>query len=100
MANRGDDSPQWKETQRKLADFLGQLEELKPRRCTHGDYAECMEGCTMEDTGLAGIAHLSEFILVSSWTDMETGQTYISWMSAENQVMSHTVGLLHTALFM
>jgi hypothetical protein len=76
-----------------MSDFLA------PRSCPHGDYAACEE-CDWDDTAsMSGSgAMLSEFVLVMSWTRMDDGENYVGMQTAPKQLITHTNGLLYTAL--
>lgn len=78
-----------------LADDLG------PRSCPHGDWSEChVEDCEWEDTEMMpGGMLLGEFVLVMSWTTMEEGENFVGVHTAPKQLLSHTNGLLFTALY-
>jgi len=84
----------------KLKDALQALvEEIGPRMCEHGDWADCM-ACEFDDTKpLEGGAMISEFAIAMSWTGMKDGENYVGIHTAPKQLLSHTNGLLFTALY-
>lgn len=94
------DSPALNAAREKLKDALQALvEEIGPRCCEHGDWADCME-CSFDATApLGGGAMLSEFAVVMAWTGMEDGENYVGVHTAPKQLLSHTNGLLFTALY-
>lgn len=69
-----------------------------PRLCDHGSYSDC-EVCDFSETRPAPNAMLSEFVLVANWTEMETGDTHVTFMTPPNQLVSHTNGILFGALY-
>jgi hypothetical protein len=88
------------EARGKMQEAIQNLSEtMGPRHCPHGDYSECDE-CTWDDTfAMPGGALLSEFVLLMTWTGMDDGESYIGIQTAPGQLMSHTNGLLFTALY-
>jgi hypothetical protein len=40
----------------------------------------------------------SEWVLVISWTDMDTGKSHMTRLAAEQMLIHHRTGLLHEAL--
>jgi hypothetical protein len=82
-----------------LADALQRMASaIGPRNCVHGDFADC-EVCDYDDTEpMPGMLGLSEFALVMVWTNLDTGQPYYGVRTAPDQLLTHTNGLLWTAL--
>lgn len=76
----------------ELAEFWG------PRICEHGDYSDC-DDCEFKDTKSAPDSLLSEFVVVASWTSMESGKSNMTWVTPHGQLSTHTNGLLFTALY-
>lgn len=72
---------------------------LAPRACEHGDHAHC-DICDWDDTFVMEEgALLSEFVLVMSWTTMKEGENYVGIQTSPKQLLTHTNGLLFTALY-
>lgn len=91
-------SEQLEAARAKLQEALQSLVELGPRECQHGDWVMCGT-CDYDDTTDVTDAILTEFVLVSNYTRMENGESYLGVHIAPRQTLSHTNGLLHTALY-
>lgn len=86
----------------QLRDALQAMEEvLAPRQCEHGDWSDCyVDGCEWDGTwSIPGGAMMSEFVLVAAWTGLTDGESYVGIHTAPKQLLSHTNGLLFTALY-
>ena len=88
------------EARNRLRSALQDMSDiLAPRACSHGDYAQC-DQCDWDDTfPMPEASLLSEFVLVMSWTTMEEGENYVGIQTAPKQLLTHTNGLLFTALY-
>lgn len=97
--NEDEEDPQFKHAQVKVHEALQALAELwGPRICTHGDFADCDE-CNFSETTPAQGSMLSEFVAVATWTNLTTGKSHMTWITPPNQLVTHTQGLLFTALY-
>lgn len=79
-----------------LADVLG------PRACEHSpEWSECDEpDCDWESTKpVAGQVMLSEFVLMTVWTDFESGETFTARFYPVEMLDTHQKGLLHAGLY-
>lgn len=88
--------------QQAVMDALSNPELLAkwgPRKCEHGDWADCESRCDWESTQPANNVMLQEFTLVGICTDMETGASMYCRVYAPNQLDHHTKGMLHKALY-
>lgn len=90
--------------QEKLQQMLQQMhDDIAPRQCAHGDWVGNVSGgdcgCDYEETAPVDNAVLTEFVLVMSWTKMDDGEPFVGMRTAPKQMMTHTNGLLHTALY-
>lgn len=96
--NHEEVSPTYKAAQEKVHAALQELaNQFGPRVCIHGDWSDCEE-CEIDQTQVVDDAMLSEFIVVASWTSMDSGRSHMTFITAPNQLDSHTNGLLFTAL--
>lgn len=84
----------------QLHDALQAMSDiLAPRACPHGDYAQC-DVCEYDDTFIMEDgAMLSEFVLVMSWTTLADGENFVGIQTPPKQLLTHTNGLLFTALY-
>jgi hypothetical protein len=101
MANVEDESPEFVAVQEKMAQIIRETTQLwGPRKCNHSeDWYTCdEEDCKYADTVPNTNAMLTEFIIIGTFMDMETGKSDLSHISPPRQPWHHTLGMVHAWL--
>lgn len=95
-------SPELKAAIARVHEALESLTDvLAPRSCPHEhDWTECEEDdCQWTNTfPMSDSMMLTEWVVLSGWADLVSGENYISFQHPVNQLRSHTSGLLLEAL--
>jgi hypothetical protein len=96
-----DDDPGWKEVQARIAAALEPFaEDLGPRVCDHGSWADCEEGCAFSESKPKpnSMPMLARYVLVATVEDT-TDEPIITMTIMPGQRHHETKGLLHVALY-
>jgi hypothetical protein len=71
------------------------VESIGPKRCPAEDGGECTGDIHDESHESTKNAMLSEWVVVMNWTDVDTGRSYSTQLSAPQMLRTHAVGLMY-----